>query len=44
MIGKVKLPLGVEGYSAILAKQYGSFAPAVLNEYKLENSRTHLSL
>jgi para-nitrobenzyl esterase len=36
MIGKVKLPLSVDGYKAIVASQYRSFAPAVLNEYNLD--------
>jgi len=36
MIGKVKLPLSVDGYQAVVAAQYRSFAPAVLNEYNLD--------
>lgn len=36
MIGKVKLPLSVDGHNAVVASQYGSFAPAVLNEYQLD--------
>ncbi|HEY3841237.1 MAG TPA: carboxylesterase family protein [Bryobacteraceae bacterium] len=35
MIGKVKLPLSVEGYQAVVGFQYGSFAPSVLAEYGL---------
>jgi para-nitrobenzyl esterase len=40
MIGKVKLPLSVQGYEAVVANQFGSFAPAVLNEYDLDQYRS----
>jgi para-nitrobenzyl esterase len=36
MLGRVKLPLTMDGYHAVVASQFGSFAPAVLNEYHLD--------
>jgi para-nitrobenzyl esterase len=39
MIGKVKLPLGEQAYQQVVASQFGSFAPAVLKEYNLDQYR-----
>jgi len=39
MVGKVKLPLTMQGYQAVAASQFGSFAPAVLNEYNPDQYR-----
>ena len=37
---KVRLPLSVDGYNAVVASQYRSFAPAVLNEYHLDQFKS----